>query len=418
MGKSVFICGAGPAGLFAAIWAAQNGANVTVFEKMQSPCRKLAITGKGRCNITNSSPKSDFIKKFRSSKNFIKKIFAAHFSDEIISFFEENGVSIKTERGQRVFPQSDKAKDVVDAIVKKAISLGVKINTDTKVTQIITKNDTISALKTINSKNRDDEIIKTDNIIIATGGLSYPATGSTGDGYELAKSVGHTIITPSPALVPLETATPRVLKLQGVSLKNINASLWVNGKKVMDEFGEMLFTHFGLSGPVILTLSREAVNALNNKSIVEISIDLKPALDHNKLDQRLLRDIEENKKRQVENLLKNLLPSKMIPFCLEELKINGKKPSHEITKEERKKLRVWLKDLRFNIKNHRPLTEAIVTAGGIDTKEINPATMESRIIKGLYFAGETVDIDADTGGYNLQAAFSTGIIAGKTVAQL
>ncbi len=415
MAKTVLVCGGGPAGLFAAITAAEKGAKVTVLEKMQSPCRKLAITGKGRCNITNSSPKSDFIKKFRSNKNFIKKIFAAHFSEETISFFENQNVPIKTERGCRVFPKSDKALDVVDAIVKRALSLGVTILSNTRVVEIVTENNSVIAIKIINSKNGKTETLQSDNIILATGGMSYPATGSTGDGYKLAKKLGHTIISPAPALVPLETATPRASKLQGVSLKNINAVLWCNNKKIMEEFGEMLFTHFGLSGPVILTLSRAAVNAINHKEKVEISIDLKPALDHTKLDQRLLREIDENKKKQIENLLKNLLPSKMIPFCLEELNINGKKPAHEISKEERKKLKLWLKDLRFTIKNHRPLTEAIVTAGGIDTKEINPATMESRIIKGLFFAGETVDIDADTGGYNLQAAFSTGIIAGEAV---
>lgn len=417
MSKKVLICGAGPAGLFAAITAAENGASVTVLEKMQSPCRKLAITGKGRCNITNSSQKSDFIKKFRSSKNFIKKVFSAHFSDEVVSFFENNGVPVKTERGQRVFPQSDNAADVVSAIIKKAQSLNVKITNNIKVTKVITDRSQVVAIKTICSKTGKEETLETDNIIIATGGMSYPATGSNGDGYKIANSLGHTITQPSPALVPLETVTSRPSRCQGVSLRNINASLWCNGKKTMSEFGELLFTHFGLSGPVVLTLSREAVNAINRKDKVEISIDLKPALDHNKLDQRLLRDIEDNKKKQVENLLKNLLPSKMIPFCLDELNINGKKPAHEITKEERKKLRLWLKDLRFKIKNHRPLAEAIVTAGGIDTKEINPATMESRLIKGLFFAGETLDIDADTGGYNLQAAFSTGIIAGETAAK-
>jgi len=408
----VIIIGAGAGGTLAAISAAEEGASVLLIEKMSRPGRKMLISGKGRCNITNTAYQSEFYKKIYPKPKFLKHAFSTFFSKDILNLLEKNGLKTKEERGGRVFPESDKAKDVVDTLLNIIKANNVEIITDTKVIDIITDKNTVKSIK-INRNGKSEEIL-CKNIILATGGKSYPATGSTGDGFILVKKLGHQIIKPLPALVPLITDGNTAEKLQGLSLKNIKAILWVNGKKFREEFGEMLFAHFGLTGPVILTLSRFAVSGLEDNFSVEISIDLKPALDEQKLDNRLQRDLNESGKKQIRNVLKNLLPSKLIPVVLELTKIDPYKECNQISAKERKKLRVLLKDLRFKIIGHRGYKEAIITAGGIDTNEIDGKTMMSKLVKNLYFAGEIIDSDAETGGYNFQIAFSTGWLAGKS----
>jgi len=314
------------------------------------------------------------------------------------------------ERGNRVFPECESAPIVTEALIRWLEKTGCKIKTGSAVSRLNIIDRKIVGVESLQSNGK--EYFPTDAVILATGGKSYPRTGSTGDGYKLALEAGHKIINIRPALIPLETAGNTARQLQGLSLKNVSASLWKDGKKQAEEFGEMLFAHFGLTGPIILTLSGQAVDALDQKSIVEISIDLKPALDYQKLDARLLRDFGEHSKQQFQTILKSLLPSSLIPICIDLTEIPSEKIVSDITSKERQTLRNWLKDLQFNIIGYRPIEEAIITAGGIDVKEIQSKTMESRLVSGLFFAGEVIDIDADTGGYNLQAAFSTGFLAG------
>ncbi|MFC1616623.1 NAD(P)/FAD-dependent oxidoreductase [Candidatus Margulisiibacteriota bacterium] len=406
MQKTIIIIGAGPAGLMAAGIAAENGAKVTVLEKMDQPGKKLLITGKGRCNLTNIAERNDFLAKFNHPR-FLKPAFYQFFNIDLINFFKENGLELKTERGGRVFPKADNSSSVLSILLSWLKKLNVKIEYHKKVTALLIKNNNIIGVK-VNNKE-----YLANAVIIATGGSSYPATGSTGDGYTLAKNAGHTIIPIKPALVPLETEGSTAKKLQGLSLKNIKINIWINNKKAKDYFGEMLFTHFGLSGPIILSASNIIVPALMQKQNVVVSIDLKQALDEKTLDIRLQREFQENHKKQFKSILKNLLPAKLIPICFAQTKIDAEKPGHQISAQERRILRLWLKDFKFKIINYRPLKEAIITAGGIDLKEVNPNTMESKILKNLYFAGEVLNIDAETGGYNLQAAFSTGWLAGK-----
>lgn len=408
----VIVVGAGAAGMLAAISASEEGADVLLIEKMNSAGRKMLISGKGRCNITNTAYQSEFYKKIYPKPKFLKYSFSQFFSKEILYLLEKNGLKTKEERGGRVFPESDKAKDVVDTLLKIIKKNKIDVFLNTKVIQIIEEIYTVKSL--IISKNGEKETVLTKSIILCTGGKSYPATGSTGEGFLLAEKLGHKINLLFPALVPLLTEGNTTEKLQGLSLKNIKAIIWINGKKYREEFGEMLFAHFGLTGPVILTLSRFAVIALVNKLPVEISIDLKPALDEQKLDNRLQRDLNENGKKQIRNVLKALLPSKLIPVVLEITKIDPYKECNQISSKERKKLRVLLKNLRFKVSGHRGYKEAIITSGGIDTNEIDGKTMMSKLIKNLYFAGEILDLDAETGGYNFQIAFSTGWLAGKS----
>lgn len=409
---TVIIIGAGAAGILASISASEQGTSVLLLEKMSKEARKMLISGKGRCNITNTAYKSEFFKKIHPKPKFLKHAFSTFFSNDILKMLEEKGLKTKTERGGRIFPESDKAADVVNALLKNIKEKRIEIKKNTKVTEIITENKKVKAVKiNINGKS---ETIETENVILCTGGKSYPATGSTGDGYILAKNIGHTITDLKPALVPLKTEGDIAEKLQGLSLKNSNVSVWVNNKKIGSEFGEMMFAHYGLTGPVILTLSKIAIDAFDKKNKVEISIDLKPALNEQKLDNRLQRELNESGKKQIRNILKNLLPSKLIPVILELAKIDPYKECNQISGKERKKIRILLKDLRFKVSGHRGFKEAIVTAGGIDTNQIDGKTMMSKIIKNLYFAGEVIDLDAETGGYNFQIAFSTGWLAGKS----
>jgi predicted Rossmann fold flavoprotein len=379
---------------------------------MERPGRKLRIAGKGRCNLTNVAPLEDFLAHFGPNGRFLRQAFARFFTADLVAFFEGLGVRTVTERGGRVFPASEEAQDVVDALVRWVQRRGVTLRTHSPVGRLLVEGGRVTGVQTA-----DDRTYRADAVIVATGGASYPGTGSTGDGYRLAESVGHTIVTVRPALVPLETAGDIAPRLQGLSLRNVTARLLVDGQEQAAGFGEMLFTHFGLSGPIILTLSRQAVDALREGRRVAIAIDLKPALDEQTLDARLLRDLDAHGKRHFRTLLKGLLPSKLLPVCLALTGIPPDKAAHQITAQERARLHAWLKDFRLEVSGYRPLAEAIVTAGGVALREVEPRTMESRLIEGLYFAGEVLDLDADTGGYNLQAAFSTGWVAGQSAAR-
>jgi predicted Rossmann fold flavoprotein len=392
--------------------AAELGAKTLLLEKMNRPGRKLRITGKGRCNLTNMAPLPEFITHF-SNGRFLRQAFSQFFAPELVAFFKELGLLTVIERGGRVFPADSQAQDIVDALVQWIGARGVTLKTHTPVEQLLVENGHVIGVQTAG------QVYRAEAVIIATGGASYPGSGSTGDGYRLAQSVGHTIVPIRPALVPLETAGDIAPRLQGLSLRNVNVQVRIKGEKQAEAFGEMLFTHFGLSGPLILSLSKKVVDALRLGQQVTLSIDLKPALDERKLDARLLRDLDAHGKQQFHTLLKGLLPRKLIPVCLDLTGIPPDKATHQITAHERERLRKWLKDFRLQVTGHRPFTEAIITAGGVDTQQVDPRTMASRLdtAKGLYFAGEVLDIDADTGGYNLQAAFSTGWVAGRCAAQ-
>ncbi len=409
--RRVIIIGGGPAGLMAAGQTAIMGADALVLEKKPRPGIKLRITGKGRCNLTNIAPLNDFIDHFGKNGRFLRQAFNRFFSAELVAFLGEMGVDIITERGGRVFPVGEDAAAVTEALIHWTKQQGVTIKAKSPVDHLLIEDGRVHGVHA----NGDD--ITADAVIIATGGASYPATGSTGDGYRLASSAGHTIIPVRPALVPLITAGDTAPRLQGLSLRNVMVHVYIDGKKRHNAMGEMLFTHFGVSGPIILTLSGDIVDALDAKKHVALAIDLKPALDDAKLDARLLRDLKEHGKQQFHTLLKGLLPSKLIPVCCDLTGIPPDKAGHQINADERRRLRLWLKNFRLDVVGHRSFAEAIITAGGVDTREIDPRTMQSRLIAGLYFAGEVIDINGDTGGYNLQASFSTGWLAGRSAAQ-
>lgn len=430
MANRIVVIGGGAAGLMAAGQAAAWGAEVLVLEKMFQPGRKLRITGKGRGNLTNTAPLEEFLAHFGPGGRWLRPAFLQFFNDDLLDFFHTIGVRTVTERGGRVFPASQQAEDVVDRLHAWAEEQGARFRTEMRVQRIMAEGGRVQAVEAVCEPIRrgrlknaplprnagELERFPADAVIVATGGKSYPATGSTGDGYALAAALGHTIVPPHPALVPLVTAGDTAARLMGLSLRNVRASLWVAGRKHSDAFGEMLFTHFGLSGPIILSLSRDAVAALEAREPVVISIDLKPALDDNTLDQRLVRDLNANGKQQVATLLKGLLPRTLIPVCIDAVDIPPDRVCHQVTAAERKRLRLWLKDFRLEVTGQRGYKEAIVTAGGVDTREVDAGTMASKRVQGLYFAGEVLDIDADTGGYNLQAAFSTGWLAGRSAA--
>lgn len=412
--KKIVVIGGGPAGMMAAGTAADKGHDVILLEKREQLGVKLSITGKGRCNITNAGDIEDIIEQVEGNKYFLYSAFYQYTNDQTIDYFESIGVPTKVERGNRVFPQSDKAMDVVSALVEDICNKGVRIYTNTIVKKVKKKDNKIIGVETMKGK-----IYEADAVIIATGGKSYPKTGSTGDGYQFAQALGHTIESIQPSLVPLVSNDEWVRTLQGLSLRNIVVSISTNKKSIYKELGEMIFTHYGLSGPLILSGSRKILNALNDKKSLDFKdinfeIDLKPALDDKKLDHRIQRDFEENNNKQFKNTLNKLLPKKLIPIIIEKSKIDPEKLIHQVTKEERLKLVQLMKHLRVNIESFRPLAEAIVTAGGVCVDEINPSTMESKLVEGLYFAGEVIDVDAYTGGYNLQIAFSTGHLAGES----
>ena len=414
MSMKVIVIGSGPAGMMAAITSAEQGNEVVLIEKNKVLGKKLSITGKGRCNITSSLNIDEFIKNTPGNGKFLFSAFNSFTNKDIIYFIENQGIKTKIERGNRVFPVTDKAQDVVNCFTKKLKELNVSICLNTVVKDILTDNNKAIGVRTNN------ETIKADKIILATGGKSYPLTGSSGDGYKFAKKLGHTITELKPSLVPLVTYEAEMHKtLQGLSLKNVEIKLVdiSKNKEIYNDFGEMLFTHFGVSGPIILSASSHLVRYKNIKELLEnkqikLLIDFKPALSKEKLDQRILRDFEEEKNKSFKNSLDKLLPQKLIPEIVNKSNIDPNKKINSITKEERENLLNILKQFEVTIKDFRPIEDAIITAGGISIKEINPKTMESKIINNLYFAGEIIDVDAYTGGFNLQIAYSTGYVAG------
>ncbi len=404
---NIAIIGAGPAGMMTAIKSAETGAKVTLFEKNSKLGRKLSITGKGRCNLTNNAAVEEVIKNLPGNGKFLFSALKNFTTADTINFFNALGLKTKIERGGRVFPESDNANDVIAVLEKKIALAGVEVHLNCKVDNIEIGNDGKFKLQANN------KIFTFDRLVLATGGKSYPATGSTGDGFKFAKKLGHSITEILPALVPLEVEEDFVKDLQGLSLKNIRATLLANGKKITEQFGEMLFTHFGVSGPIILTLSRTAAKLLSTKQSVELQINLKPALTPEQINSRLLRDFEKFKHKSAKNVLIELLPQKLIPPILDLAFIAEDKKADSITKAERLRLAETLRALTLTITKTRPISEAIVTCGGVSVKEINPKTMESKIVKNLYIVGEVADIDGLTGGFNLQAAWAMGYAAGQ-----
>lgn len=407
MSKNVAVIGGGPAGLMAAGKAGQRGLNTTIFEKNKLLCKKLLITGKGRCNITNNTDIKGLIDNIPRNGRFLYSSFHSFSNMDIVNFFESNGLKTKIERGGRIFPVSDDAHDVAEILSNFARKNNVKIYFQSSVKEIVVENGSVQGIILDN-----DRIFRCSSIILATGGMSYPYTGSTGDGYNIARKLGHTIVSPKPSLVPLEIHEEWVKELQGLSLKNISVEFVdKNGKKFYSSFGEMLFTHFGVSGPVILSGSRHVIN--HNSNECKLIIDLKPALSEEKLYDRIGRDFNINSRKMFKNSLNDLLPQKLIPVIIKLSGIHQEKYVNQITREEKRKLTMLLKNLEMTVKGTRPISEAIITSGGIATDEINPSTMESKLIKGLFFAGEIIDVDGYTGGFNLTIAFSTGYLAGS-----
>ena len=432
--NKVIVIGGGPAGMMAAITAKENGNEVVLLEKNGQLGKKLLITGKGRCNITSSLDMEEFIKNTPGNGMFLHSAFQQFTNKDIIHFLKQQGLNVKEERGNRIFPVTDKSIDVLACFIKKIKELNIKVQYHTTVLEILVKSNDEINKENINEKEKPKKtidkkvigvktnhgILQADKVILATGGKSYPLTGSTGDGYILAEKLGHTITTIKPSLVPLETFEKQECKeLQGLSLRNVGIQLLdiEKNKTIYEDFGEMLFTHFGVSGPTILSASAHLVRykqidrLLKDKKII-LKIDLKSALDEKKLDARILRDFEEVKNKQFKNSLEKLLPQKLIPVIIQKSNIQPDKKVNEITKKEREELVKMIKNFEMTIKEFRPIEEAIITSGGINIKEINPKTMESKKVKGLYFAGEIIDVDSYTGGFNLQIAYSTGYVAG------
>ena len=410
----VIIAGAGASGLIAASRAAELGAGVLLLEKMERPGRKLLITGKGRCNITNSASQAEYFKRIHPQSRFLKHAFSRFFSEDIKKLLSNGGVETTEERGGRVFPSGNQSAEVVKALTEKAKSHGANFRFGCRVNRLLSENNQVSGVEIL--KNEQLEQVAGKSVILCTGGKSYPATGSEGDGYKLAEALGHSVTPARPALVPLMVKEEIDERLKDLTLKNVNAVLWINGKKQTEQFGEMFFTSYGLSGPIILTLSQYAVDEVKRGNEVKISIDLKPALDEKKLDNRLLRDLNENGKKQMVNVFKKWLPSDLIPLFLLETGIDPSREASQVTNKERRKIKMLMKSLTFTIKGPRPFKEAIITAGGIPTTEIDSKTMESKLVRKLYFAGELIDLHGDTGGYNLQIAWSTGWLAGESAA--
>ena len=436
--SKVIIVGGGPAGMFSAYFAAKNGHKVTLLEKNEKLGKKLYITGKGRCNITNASDMEELFQNVCSNRKFLYSAFYSYTNDQVIDFFEENGLKTKIERGNRVFPISDHSSDVINTLAKALRRVGVEVRLHTKVKNLLIDmvaedifleqksimNHTIGNNHYCEEKNTKKHIcgvlledctkLYADAVILATGGFSYQSTGSTGEGYRFAEESGHRITTVTPSLVPLETKEAWVTQLQGLSLKNVGIRITKGKKKLYEDFGEMLFTHFGVSGPMILSASA-AIKPEYFKEELSLTIDLKPALDKEQLDKRILREFDEAMNKQFKNVVPKLLPAKMVESMIHLSQIDGEKKVNEITKEERTQFVNLLKALPITITGTRGWNEAIITKGGVCVKDVNPSTMESKIVNGLYFAGEMLDLDAMTGGYNLQIAWSTGYLAGSSI---
>lgn len=405
--KRVVIIGGGAAGLMAAVIAGREGAQVTLLEKMNYLGKKMGITGKGRCNVTNAAPMSEFIKNTPGNGKFLYGAYERFSNQDLLQLLNEAGLETKVERGGRVFPASDSALDVRNTFMRLLKSYGVDVHLEEGAQEIIVEDGRVAAVKTKN------EIYPADAVLIATGGKSYPATGSTGDGYNLANKLGHKVTEIRPSLVPIVTEEVWVKDLMGLSLRNVELSVVAKNKVQAKVFGEMMFTHFGITGPIVLSLSHTVGKLMRKKNIGTIGLDinLKPALSVEKLDKRIQKDFELYSKKQLINGLKDLLPQRLIPLVIQLADLNPHKPINQISKAERDSFVYILQHLPLTVKGLRPVEEAIVTAGGLSIKEFNPKTMESKLVPGLYGAGEVLDIDAFTGGYNLQAAFSTGYVA-------
>lgn len=406
------VIGGGAAGLMAAGQAALAGADVRVLEKMKQPGRKIGISGKGRCNLANSADREDSILHFGKNGQFLRQCFNRFHTAELTQFFESQGLGLVTERGGRIFPASGKALDVVKTFKRWLASLKVPVLLSHPVEQLLLQDAGISGVVCNGREQR------CDSVILATGGASYPRTGSTGDGYRLAQAVGHTIVPIRPALVPLETRGDTAPRLSGLTLRNVRVRVLINDKRsgeaFGEAFGELVFTEHGVSGPVILTLSGAIVDFLDQGKTVTLTIDMKPALEEPKLDARLVRDFDSRATEPLSSVLRGLLPRELVPICLEQCQLPPTRPAGRTTAEQRHRLRGWLKDIRLEVTGYRSFDEAIITAGGVALNEVDPRSMESRIVGGLYLAGEVLDLQADTGGYNLQAAFSTGWLAGSS----
>ena len=404
--SNVIVVGGGAAGMMAAVFAARNGQNVQLLEKNEKLGKKLFITGKGRCNITNAADIEDLFTAVTSNPKFLYSGFYSFTNQQVIDFFEELGVKTKIERGERVFPVSDHSSDVIAAFSRELKSLGVAVSLHTEVGELLCEQDKVCGVLLTNGKK-----MKADAVIVATGGISYPSTGSTGDGYRFARETGHRVTELLPSLVPMEVRQWYAKELQGLSLRNIEIRITDGKKKLYEEFGEMLFTHYGVTGPVILSASSVVGKTLRKKELT-LHIDLKPALSEEQLDKRILREFDANHNKQYKNSIDSLFPAKLKPVMIELSEIEPEKKVNEITKEERQRLVHLIKNFTMTLTGLRGYNEAIITKGGVSVKEIDPGTMESKKMKGLYFAGEVLDLDAVTGGYNLQIAWSTGYLAG------
>lgn len=406
----VIVVGGGAAGMMAAAAAAENGHSVQIFEQNEKLGRKIYITGKGRCNVTNACETDKFFENVVSNPKFLYSAFYGFNNEQTMRFIEAAGCPLKIERGERVFPVSDHASDVTAALERVLKKRNVRVRLHAKVQSLLWEEGRV--LGVLLQKNK--EKVLADAVIVATGGLSYPSTGSTGDGYLMAKQAGHTVTECRPSLVPFEIKETWCKDLQGLSLKNVRLTLSCDGRRIYEEFGEMLFTHFGISGPLVLSAS-SFYGKCRKKDSVFVTIDLKPALSAEQLDKRILRDFGENLNRQFKNALGKLFPAKLIPVMIQESGVDPEKKIHEVTKEERQALVRAAKSLKMQVSGLRGFNEAVITQGGVRVKEIDPSTMESKLISGLYFAGEVLDLDALTGGFNLQIAWSTGYLAGRSV---
>lgn len=422
--KKIAVIGCGAAGMMAALAAANSSGSVTIFEKNEKPGKKIYITGKGRCNVTNACEVEDYFGFVKRNPRFLYSAVYGFDNRAVMDFFESHGCKLKVERGDRVFPVSDHSSDIINTLYRAVVNAGVDVQFGTTVNSVETTNGVVCAI----TYSKGDEPItreEFDSVIVCTGGLSYPSTGSTGDGYKFAKDLGHTIVTPQPSLVPFETRESWCKDLQGLSLRNVGLKMFLepkenassdkpskkskNPKPVYEGFGEMLFTHFGISGPLVLTASCHYEKEMTAK----IFLDLKPALSEEQLDKRVLRDFEEGLNKSFKNILGGLFPSKLIPVMIKLSGIDPEKKVNAITKEERADFVKLIKNLPLSVTGTRSFNEAIITRGGVSVKEINPSTMESKLVKGLYFAGEVIDVDTETGGFNLQVAWSTGHLAGE-----
>lgn len=409
MSQQIIVIGGGAAGMMAAAAAARQGCGVLLLERNEKLGKKLYLTGKGRCNVTNACDTQDIFPQIVRNAKFMYSAIYAYDNFQVMDFFEKNHTPLKTERGGRVFPVSDHSSDIIRALVKELERLRVEIRLHTKIVSVTKEDDTFSV------KDADGFTYSAEKVILATGGLSYPSTGSTGDGYLFARHFGHTLMEPHPSLTAMDTEESYIPKLQGLTLKNVRARIFDGHKTLYDEFGELLFTHFGVSGPLMLRASA-VMNDRLRQGPLQLAVDLKPALSYEQLDKRILRDFDQAKNKQFKNALQKLLPAKMIPVLIQLSGIDAERKVNEITKEERRRLIELLKNFPATLTGFRDFNEAIITRGGISVKEIHPSTMESKLVKGLYFAGELMDVDAMTGGFNLQIAWSSGYLAGISAA--